>query len=396
MNDTSTPPPPRRPNKSRLRTLPSVDQISTTNLVGSSIHSASPSQSPLSDDDPYRSINSPSIDSILYKSKYKSRFTEHFDPRKKDSVSSNSDTSSIHEVSSFKKPQRPDFLKTSHSMTTFSSTASAPVNYKYKSYNTRSSANNSGDELNLPPDHMMTTSTTTTTKRVQLTSSVSTPLQIPTEMKPRRFGSSGSVLSASNSTTSTTTNTTSNKIASMIPALNLNRANVIITRLESWSAFLKSISSWVEEVGKINLTSSRNYYQRAYPHLEESSAVSTTTTKTTAQDASTTTLVQQNVNSTILTVQAGFQVLTMQVAAEQQEFSKALHREYLPGLLKLRKECKEKIHKLKHDPSLAMDELLRRAEVTRSKMTHLNRCCKQADKSQGQVEMDPWVANLCK
>lgn len=394
MNDTSILPPPRRPNKSRLRTLPSVDQISTTNSVGSSIHSASPSQSPLSDDSPYHLINSPSIDSILYKSKYKSRFTEHFDPRKKDSVSSSSDTSSIHEATPFKKPQRPDFLKTSHSMTTFSSTASTPANYKYKSYNNRSSANNSGDELNLPPDHMMTTTTTTTTKRVQLTSSVSTPLQIPTEMKPRRFGSSGSVLTTSNSTTSTSN--TSNKIASMIPALNLNRADVIITRLESWSAFLKSISSWVEEVGKINITSSRNYYQRAYPHLEESSAVSTTTTKTTAQDASTTTLVQQNVNSVILTVQAGFQVLTMQVAAEQQEFSKALHREYLPGLLKLRKECKEKIHKLKHDPSLAMDELLRRAEVTRSKMTHLNRCCKQADKSQGQVEMDPWVANLRK
>ncbi|KAI8640288.1 hypothetical protein BD408DRAFT_484242 [Parasitella parasitica] len=41
-----------------------------------------------------------------------------------------------------------------------------------------------------------------------------------------------------------------------------------------------------------------------------------------------------------------------------------------------------------------LDELLRRAEVTRSKMTHLNRCCKEADKANGQVEMDPWVANL--
>ncbi|CAO3619782.1 unnamed protein product [Mucor hiemalis] len=346
MNDSSTPPPPRRPNKSRLRTLPSVDQISTTNSIGSSIHSISPSQSPIIDDDSsFRLMNSPSpsIDSILFKNKYKSRFTEHFDPRKKGSVSSNSDTSSVNEIASFKKPQRPEFLKTSHSMTTFGSTASAPANYKYKSYN-RSSANDSGDELNLPPDHMMTTSTTTTTKRVQLTSSVSTPLQIPLEMKPRKFGSSGSVLTTSNSTTSTST--TPSKISSMIPTLNLNRADVIITRLESWSSFLKSIISWVEEVGKINITSSRNYYQRAYPHLEESFAVSTTTTKTTAQDASTTTLVQQNVNSTILTVQAGFQVLTMQVAAEQQEFSKALHREYLPGLIKLRKECKEKIHKL--------------------------------------------------
>jgi ribosome recycling factor len=85
----------------------------------------------------------------------------------------------------------------------------------------------------------------------------------------------------------------------------------------------------------------------------------------------------------------------MQLAAEQQEVSNSLEHEHLPDLQKLRKECRDKIQKLKADQSLSADELLRRAELTRAKMTHLDRCCKQADKATGQVEMDPWVANLC-
>lgn len=394
MTDISPSPPPRRPNKSRLRTLPSVDQISTTS---SSIHSTSSLHSPnderhsstSSSNESHRLFSSPapSIDSVLQtkpeKSKYRSRFTEHFDQQKrKGSVDTTSIVEEEEKEAGIRRPQRSDILKSSQSLTTFSSTTSAPT---LKSMNQQQQGRLSND-LNLPLDPMMTTSTTTA-KRVQLTASVSTPLQIPLEMKPRKYGSSGSLMT--NNTSS------SNKLSSIIPVMSLNRADIIITRLESWSNFLKSVTQWVEEVSKINITSSRHYYQRAYPFLEESSAISTTTTKT-IQDASTTTLVQQNVNSSILTVQAGFQVLTMQIAAEQQEFSKALDRDYLPNLIKLRKECKEKIHKLKHDTSLALDELLRRAEITRNKMMYLNRCCKQASKEQGQAEMDPWVANLCK
>jgi hypothetical protein len=89
------------------------------------------------------------------------------------------------------------------------------------------------------------------------------------------------------------------------------------------------------------------------------------------------------------------QELTMQLAAEQQEVSNSLEHEHLPDLQKLQKECRDKIQKLKADQSLSADELLRCAELTRAKMTHLDRCCKQADKATGQVEMDPWVANLC-
>lgn len=102
-----------------------------------------------------------------------------------------------------------------------------------------------------------------------------------------------------------------------------------------------------------------------------------------------------NVDASIRTFQAGFRALTMQMAAEQQAFSKCLERDHLPALFKLRRQVKDRVQQLKNDPALVLDELLRRAEVTRSKMTHLSRCCKQADKVNGQqVEMDPWVANL--
>lgn len=367
---TDTQPPPQRPHKSRLRALPSVD-------TGSSILDEERSISPNSIDS-RSELNSPapSIDSVLLsppeKSRYRSRFTEHFDPKKEDSI--------YNEYISPKKTKRPEYLKISKSLNSVNTISSKKIRIH------RSPSTSSSDELNLPLDHLMTTSTVPA-KRVPLKSSHSTPLQISTNtIQPRKFGSNGSVL------TNPPTNT---KIPLTSTPVSLNRADVIITRLETWYAFLKSIINWVEEVSKINLASSRGYYQRAYPHLDESLAVSTTTT-TNPHDTSSATLVKQNINQSILTIQTGFQVLTMQIAAEQQEFSKCLDRDYLPTLKKLRKECKEKIHKLKTDTSLFLDELLRRAEVTRNKMTHLSRCCKQADKSKGQLEMDPWVANLCK
>ncbi|KAG2230676.1 hypothetical protein INT48_008017 [Thamnidium elegans] len=361
--------PPRRPHKSRLRSLPSIERISTD----SSIMDKEQSISPNSDESP-RSLNSPtpSINSVLLsppeKSKYRSRFTEHFESKKEDS---------IYNEYILKSTKRPEHIKSSKSLNTVSTLSTK----KHSRVHRSSISTNSSDELNLPLDHLLTTSTSPV-KRVPLTSSLSTPLQISTTViQPRKFGSNGSIL----------TNQSTTKLTSIAAPMSLNRADTIITRLESWSAFLKSTINWVEEVSKINLISSRGYYQRAYPYLDESFAISTTTT-TNPHDTSSTTLVQQNINQSILTVQTGFQVLTMQIAAEQQEFSKSLDRDYLPGLKKLRKECKEKIHRLKTDHTLFLDELLRRAEVTRSKMTHLSRCCKQADKAKGQLEMDPWEA----
>lgn len=385
MTDIVPPPSPvpLRPHKSRLRTLSTMDQLSL-HSSNSSINSASPIDvhptSPMDMlPDSIRS-SSPSIMSppvTPQKSKYRSRFKEHF----------NGTQTPIEE-----KPKTSKSLNTNTSNNSTHKTA-APRKMSKSNTSTNTMA---ADELNLPLDHLLTT-TTAPAKRVQLTTSISTPLQLPTlgstttpKPTPRKYGSNGSILTSKSATTTSSSTTSLHKPTSNI---SYNRADIIIARLESWYTFLKSVTSWIEDTAKINLHSSRGYYQRAYPHLDDGCAISTTTTS--SSDGNTTT-VEQNVNQAMLTVQAGFQSLTMQIAAEQQEFSKSLERDHIPPLMKLRKEVKDKIHKLKNDPTLILDELLRRAEVTRSKMTHLNRCCKQADKTQGQVEMDPWLANLCK
>ncbi|KAI8879698.1 hypothetical protein K501DRAFT_256354, partial [Backusella circina FSU 941] len=193
---------------------------------------------------------------------------------------------------------------------------------------------------------------------VQLKSSKSTPLQkTPSGRQTgrKRLSSSGSIKLA--------------KTLNKIPIVgNPNRAHVVIRRYENWLVFLKCMIGWLDETSKISMTTSRAFSSRAAPHLKSASSIQT--------------------------IQSGLKVLTKHVSEKQHEFSKQLEK-HVHTLTDLRKLCKEKMHKLKNDPQLMMDELLRRAEVTRGKMTHLNRCCKQADKSKSQeLEMDPWLANL--
>lgn len=393
----SSSPVPLRPHKSRLRSLSTMDQLSI-HSSNSSINSTSPTEvhptSPIDMlPDSMRSL-APSILSVPatpVKSKYRSRFKEHFDGTRT-------------------PMEKPEKLKTSKSLGTITSNQQQqPALIKKMPKSNKNSASTHtmvADELNLPLDPLITT-TTTPAKRVQLTTSISTPLQLPTlgstmtpKPIPRKHGSNGSILTSKSATTMNTSSSTS--LQKSISNISYNRADIIIARLESWHTFLKSVTSWIEETIKINSHSSRGYYQRAYPHLDDSCAISTTTTTMAASNggddnnSNHTTTVEQNINQAMLTVQAGFQTLTMQIAAEQQQFSKCLERDHLPALMKLRKEVKDKVHKLKNDPTLVLDELLRRAEVTRSRMTHLSRCCKQADKTKGQVEMDPWLANLSK
>jgi hypothetical protein len=194
---------------------------------------------------------------------------------------------------------------------------------------------------------------------VQLKSSKSTPLQkTPSGRNGRkRLSSSGSIRLA--------------KTLNKIPIVgNPNRAHAVIRRYENWLVFLKCMIGWLDETSKISMTTSRAFSSRAAPHLKAATSIQT--------------------------IQSGLKVLTKHVSEKQHEFSKQLEK-HVHTLTDLRKLCKEKMHKLKTDPQLMMDELLRRAEVTRGKMTHLSRCCKQTDKSKAQeLEMDPWLANLCK
>ncbi|KAI9276819.1 hypothetical protein BDA99DRAFT_494220 [Phascolomyces articulosus] len=153
----------------------------------------------------------------------------------------------------------------------------------------------------------------------------------------------------------------------------LNRAEVIITRLDYWQHLLKAVINWLEELVKISFQNSRCYSQRALPTLKEDIG------DTSSENA-------------MATVQAGLQMLSMQLATEEKDFGKKIQQDYLPGLIKLRKDAKEMIRGLKEEPELVMDELLRLAETTRKSMTQLNRYCKAAETY--PVEHDPWLANL--
>ncbi|KAI8080708.1 uncharacterized protein B0P05DRAFT_636930 [Gilbertella persicaria] len=363
-----SPLPPRRPNKSKLRTLSTTNHASSTNSSNSSLNSTDMlTESPVEQ----RPI-------------YTSRFKEHFDDISTQQIDLISDIVLPPKPSA----KRPSALTLSKSTTSVISPLSSPSFSNIKMPRmTRASASTTQlltlkDELDLPPDHLFTT----TTKRVPMGASLSTPHASSQHVSSRKFGSNGSVLSIN---TNSFKSNHSNHSRSTL-SISYNRADILITRLEGWYQFLKSVTNWIQDVSKISLQSSRGFFQRAYPHLDGSAAFTTTTTTTTTASPQ----VTQNVNQAILTVQAGFQVLTMQIAAGQQEFSKCLERDHLAALMKLRKEVKEKIQTLRNDPALAMDELLRRAEVTRSKMMYLNQCCKQADKTKGPIEMDPWLANM--
>ncbi|RCI07237.1 hypothetical protein CU098_013658 [Rhizopus stolonifer] len=161
----------------------------------------------------------------------------------------------------------------------------------------------------------------------------------------------------------------------LITTTSLNMADILIRRLETWYKFLKSIIGWVEEVVKINQQSSRGYFQKAKTYLDVSFG-------------------EEKDTGAIKSLLSKFKALNAKVMEDQQEFSRLLSNQYLPSLHKLRKECKVRIQAIKMDSSLYMDELYRRAEITQGKMKYLNKCCKQAEKTKGQVDMDPWLANL--
>ncbi|KAG2226531.1 hypothetical protein INT45_014275 [Circinella minor] len=159
-----------------------------------------------------------------------------------------------------------------------------------------------------------------------------------------------------------------------VPTLfSLNRAEVIITRLDYWQHLIKAVINWLEELVKISFQNSRCFSQRALPTLKEDIG------DTSSENA-------------MATLQAGLQMLSIQLATEEKDFGKKIQQDFLPGLVKLRKDAKEMIRGLKEEPELIMDELLRLAETTRKSMTQLNRYCKAAETY--PVEHDPWLANL--
>lgn len=177
---------------------------------------------------------------------------------------------------------------------------------------------------------------------------------------------------------------TSTKGSTRMPSLfSLNRAEVIVTRLDQWQLLLKAVISWLEEVVRIHFQSSRSYSQRSLPFIKHDFSHQHRNKD------------DEDEKDALTTLQAGLQMLTMHVANEQKEFGKHIQQDILPGLHKLRRDCKDMIRGLKEEPELVMDELLRLAETTRKSMAALNKHCKAADGAK-HIEHDPMLSNLCK
>ncbi|KAI8377443.1 uncharacterized protein BYT42DRAFT_344653 [Radiomyces spectabilis] len=415
MNNVAPP----RPDKSKLRSLPSSASLSTfvepsrpgrasaplvrsfsTDYVATSLAVQSPTVPPQLNASASTQPSLPArFDHVPPPTKYRSRFIERFDhtpprellntlsestpqgperrPRRQSTVkrlrlalTHSHSTSVLETISSRVHPSTPTAAAgiPAVSSPTTPTPASMAVHRTVSDGSIMRSPVDNGPQESLTTNDNSRESSITRSAGSSLQSSASTPTS--SFMKPQRLGSSQSM---PYSTTKSATSPT--KISNKMSLANLNRAKVIINRLEEWLHFIRTLISWTEEVSKICLQSSRSYYHRALPLSEDFDSTN-------------------GPEIAMATIQAGLSMLTMQVAEEQRNFSRKLRDSYLPCLVKFKKECKEKIRSLKSNDDLLSDELLRRAETTRKSMSQLNKACKAAEKAKHQIEHDPWLANL--
>ncbi|CAO3616625.1 unnamed protein product [Cunninghamella echinulata] len=214
-----------------------------------------------------------------------------------------------------------------------------------------------------------------TTSRRSITPTLSTPPQ------PRRSLSTNTITNKNNKNvyrrppSSTIASTVARSTGTGKLVLSLNRASVIVIRLEQWLQLIKCLIQWLEETSKLHLQLSRGYANRHGSLFQME--------------------LQPDQTPAASTLYAGFRLITTSVADNHHKFGSTIQLNYIPTLLRFKKECKEKIKVLRNDPKLLLDELLRRAEQTKKSMDLLNKACQLADSSsQHHGKNDPWLANL--
>lgn len=166
---------------------------------------------------------------------------------------------------------------------------------------------------------------------------------------------------------------------SKLSRASLNRADIIIKRYDAWSKFLTLMIAWVSEVSRLSAQSERSFSSllkkdHRFSQLQTSNIASA-----------------NGIHATI----HGF---TVDLALQEQQFGHRL-KEHVPILEKFKKECATQQKGLKSRTDLALDEFLRRAEVTASLMAQLNKACKEARRTIEKgvhLTSDPWLVNLCK
>jgi hypothetical protein len=164
-------------------------------------------------------------------------------------------------------------------------------------------------------------------------------------------------------------------IKSVFNTHSLNRADVIIKRYDSWNEFIQRIYFWFSEMIRHSQIA-----ERSYNHLLKDK------------------LGHKSKNTTITSLQSVFARATTEFSNEELKFKETLQG-FLTVLEKMKKETTTQMKGLKSRTDLDREEFLKRAEVTVSFMSQLDKACKEArrtiDKG-GQVTTDPWLCNLCK
>ncbi|KAL9553413.1 hypothetical protein MBANPS3_003298 [Mucor bainieri] len=176
---------------------------------------------------------------------------------------------------------------------------------------------------------------------------------------------------------STYASPTTSATKSKLSRASLNRADIIIKRYDAWSKFLALIIAWVSEVSRLSAQSERSFgallkKDHRFSQLQTSNIESA-----------------NGIHATI----HGF---TVDLALQEQQFGHRL-KEHVPVLEKFKKECATHQKGLKSRADLALDEFLRRAEVTASLMAQLNKACKEARRTLEKgvhLTSDPWLVNL--
>lgn len=159
----------------------------------------------------------------------------------------------------------------------------------------------------------------------------------------------------------------------------LNRADIIIKRYESWNNLIILIQSWINEISRLSIQSEKSY-------------------KTLLQNDRFSNLKGNSVEAAN-GIHAAMHGFTMDLASQEHKFGRLLQDEQLPVLEKFKKECHIVTKSLKNRLDLGLEEFLKRAELTASLISQLNKTCKEARRTiekGSQVINDPWLVNLCK
>lgn len=157
----------------------------------------------------------------------------------------------------------------------------------------------------------------------------------------------------------------------------LNRADLIIRRYDSWLKFISVIISWMNDIVKTTTQS-----ERMMNTLLKEPRFSS---------------VKGNTIESANEIHALLYGFTTDLASQEQKLIQDLKNQ-IPIMEKLKRECTTHLKALKSRSDLSQEEFLKRAELTATYMSQLTKACKEARSAiqkKAPLTTDPWLINLC-